>query len=167
MVMFDLLLTGGESSRFQQQLVKGKKSVIQYEANLGWPFAGPSDYKDPGVYAMMLLYNPAFQGEQIVQQAQEEMARIQEDGVGADELARARTYLRASRVRQLQSSHRRAQYLGKYELLDGRPEYINTELEEFLAVTPEEIRAAARKYIDPGKRTVLHIVPDNGGEERK
>ena len=37
--MIDAILTAGDSSRFRQDLVKGKQSVIQYEANLGWPFA--------------------------------------------------------------------------------------------------------------------------------
>ena len=80
--MLDALLTGGESSRFQQNLVKGKQSVIQYEANLGWPFAGPQDYKDPAVYAMMLLYNPSFKGPQIVEQAQDGTREDPERGRG-------------------------------------------------------------------------------------
>ncbi|HOK44445.1 MAG TPA: pitrilysin family protein [Bryobacteraceae bacterium] len=159
LVMLDLLLTGGDSSRFQQNLVKGKKSVIQYEANLGWPFASASDYKDPGLYAMYLLYNPAFTGEQIVAQVEEEIAKIINEGVDAKELERARTFLRATRFQQLQSSHARAALLGRYELLDGKPELINTELNDFLAVTADQIRAAAKKYCDPGKRIVLDIVP--------
>jgi zinc protease len=159
LVMLDILLTGGDSSRFQLNLVKGRKSVIQYEANLGWPFAGATDYKDPGQYAMMMLYNPSFPAGEIVKQVEEEIAKIQKDGVPEAELARARTFLRSSRIRQMQSSHNRASLLGKYELLDGKPEYVNTELNDFLAVTPAEIQAAARKYIDPKKRTVLEIAP--------
>ncbi len=159
LVMLDILLTGGESSRFQQNLVKGRKSVIQFEANLGWPFAAATDYIDPGQYAMLLLYNPGFKAEQIVEQVEEEIGRIASDGVDPKELERARTYFRSSRIRQLQSSHSRAALLGKFELLDGNPDYINTEMEGFLAVTPAQIQAVAKKYIDPEKRTVLDIVP--------
>ncbi len=46
--VIDAILTVGDSSRIRQDLVKGKKSVIQYEASLGWPFAGSLDYRDPG-----------------------------------------------------------------------------------------------------------------------
>jgi len=159
LVMLDFLLTGGDSSRFQQNLVKGKKSVIQYEANLGWPFASATDYMDPGQYAMMMLYHPAFKGEQIVEQVEEEIGKIVREGVDAKELDRARTYFRSARLRQLQSSHNRATLLGKFELLDGNPDYINTEMDEFLAVTPAQIQAVAKKYLDPEKRTVLDIVP--------
>jgi len=159
LVMLDMVLTGGESSRFHQNLVKGKKSVVQFEANLGWPFAGPNDYKDPGAYGIFLLYNPQFTGQQIVSQVEEEIRKIQKDGVEAKELDRVRTLLRSSRIRQLQSSHSRAALLGQYELLDGNPEHINTELNALLAVTPEQIQAAARKYLAPQKRSVLDIVP--------
>jgi zinc protease len=159
LVMLDILLTGGDSSRFQLNLIKGRKSVIQYEANLGWPFAGATDYKDPGQYAMMMLYNPSFPASEIVKQVEEEIAKIQKDGVGEAELGRARTFLRSSRIRQIQSSHNRASLLGKYELLDGKPEYINTELNDFLAVTAAQIQAVAKKYVDPRKRTVLEIAP--------
>jgi len=157
--MLDVLLTGGESSRFQQNLVKGKQSVIQYQANLGWPFASLTDYKDPGQYAMFLLHNPKYTAGQIVEQAQEEIAKIQKDGVASDELNRARTYLRSTRISQLQSSMQRAMLLGQYELLDGNPDYVNSELAAFLAVTPEQIREAARKYCVPERRFVLTIVP--------
>jgi predicted Zn-dependent peptidase len=41
--MLDVVLTGGDSSRFQQDLVKGKQSIVSYEASLGWPFAETND----------------------------------------------------------------------------------------------------------------------------
>lgn len=157
--MVDALLTGGESSRFQLDLVKGKESVIQYEANLGWPFASASDYKAPGNYGIFLLYKPNFTAKQIVDQVQDELTRIQKDGVDPKELDRVRTFLRSARINQLQSSLSRAQLLGQYELFDGNPELINTELTDFLAVTPAQIQAAAKKYLTPERRTVLEIVP--------
>jgi predicted Zn-dependent peptidase len=159
LVMLDLLLTGGDSSRFHLNLVKGKKSVIQYAANLGWPFAGPADYRDPGIYGIYLLYNPAFSGAEMVAQVEEEIEKLRADGVESPELDRVRTHLRAGRLQDLQSSRARASLLGRFELLDGKPEYINTELSDFLAVTPGQIQAAANRYFDPRKRTVLDIVP--------
>jgi zinc protease len=159
LAMLDVLLTGGPSSRFQLNLVKGKESVIQYQAEIGWPFCSSTDYKDPGDYAMFLLFNPNFSAQQIVGQAQEEIAKIQNDGVDAGELERARTLLRSERITALQSSLNRAQLLGKYEILDGAPELINTDLARFLAVTPAEIQAVAKKYLTPERRTVLQILP--------
>lgn len=157
--MLDIILTAGDSSRFQQNLVKGNKSVIQYEANLGWPFASPADYVDPGVYGILLVHHPKFTGKQIAEQVTDELARIQNDGVGEEELQRARTFMKAQSIRQMQSALRRAHLLGQHELLDGDAGLVNTELNRFLEVTAEQVQAAARKYFQPSARTLLEIVP--------
>jgi predicted Zn-dependent peptidase len=159
LVMLDAILTGGESSRFQQDLVKGKQSVVQFEAELGWPFASSADYKDPGMYAMMLLYNPSFNGQQVVSQAQDEIDRIRKQGVDAAELDRVRAFFRSTYVKRLQSAIGRARLLAQYEMLDGRPDFINTEMDQYMAVTPAQIQAVANKYLTPERRTVLDIVP--------
>jgi zinc protease len=165
MVMLDVLLTGGDSSRFQQNLVKGKQSVIQYESNLGWPFASPTDYRDPAPYGIYLLYKPNFDGKQIAGQVQAEVDKIKTEGVDAQELERARTFYRAARINGLQSALSRAQVLGQYEIFDKKPELINTELDQYMAVTPAQIQAVAKKYVDPEKRALLEIVPAPAKEE--
>ena len=68
LTVLDAILTGGESSRLQQNLVKGRKSVVQYQGDLGWPFASADDYQSPGNYTTFLIYNPSFQSNQIVDQ---------------------------------------------------------------------------------------------------
>jgi len=157
--MIDVVLTGGPSSRFQLNLVKGKESVVQHQSEIGWPFASTTDYKNPGDYAMFLLYKPNFTPKQIVEQSQDEIAKIQNEGVDAKELERSRTLLRSERITSLQSSLHRAQLLGQYEILDGAPDLINTDMEKFLAVTPAQMQAAAKKYLTPERRSVLEILP--------
>ncbi len=159
LVMADVLLSGGESSRFQLDLVKGKQSVVRFDANLGWPFGGASDYKDPGMYAVFLLHNPKFTGQQIVGQVEEEIAKLRDHPVDQPELNRARTFLRSSRISELQSPLNRAKLLAQYEMFDNKPEWITQELDSFLAVTPAQIQAAVKKYLQPEKRAVLEIVP--------
>jgi predicted Zn-dependent peptidase len=159
LAMLDVVLTGGDSSRFQQNLVKGKQSVIQYESNLAWPFGTYADYKDPDSYAMNFLYKPNFTSKQIVSQVEAEIERIQKEGVPAPELERARTFLRAARINELQNVLRRATLLAQYELLDNRPDLLNTELSHFMAVTSEQIKAVATKYLGPNSKAVLEILP--------
>jgi predicted Zn-dependent peptidase len=167
LAMLDVIFTGGDSSRFQQNLVKGRQSVVRYEASLGWPFASGADYKNPGLYGIYLLHKPSFQGRQVAGQVQEEMARIQREGVDRKELARAKTFFRASQINQLQTSLQRAMLLGQYEILDGDPNMINTEMEQFMAVTPERIKAVAGQYLKSGVRTVMEIVLAPKKEEKK
>ena len=46
-------------------------------------------------------------------------------------------------------------YLACFTLFDGDPDRVNTILDGFLAVTPEQVQAAARKYLVPRNRAVL------------
>jgi zinc protease len=167
--MIDAVLTGGDSSRFRLNLVKGKKSVIQYEANLGWPFASAVDYRDPEPYAIFILYNPTFTADQMVSQVQDEIAKLQNEPMAAKDLDRVKTQVRAQRIKELQSSMSRARTLAQYTLADGKPELINTELDAMLAVTPAQIQAAAKKYLSPDRRAVLQIdpAPQSGSAPQK
>jgi predicted Zn-dependent peptidase len=167
MYMIDAVLTGGDSSRFRLDLVKGKESVLQTQSDLGWPFAGAQDYRDPEPYAMFLVHKPNFTGDQIVEQAQAEIAKLQDTPVDAKELQRVKTLVRAGIIGSLQGSLNRAKALAQYTIADGNPELINTELDRMLAVTPEQIQAAARKYLTPEKRAVLEIVPGPAPKEAK
>ena len=49
--------------------------------------------------------------------------------------------------------------LEQFEMLDGKPELITSELDTFLAVTPEQIQAMVKKYMIPEKLAVLEIMP--------
>jgi predicted Zn-dependent peptidase len=157
--MIDAILTAGDSAQLRMDLVKGKQSVIQYEAELGWPFASALDYRDPEAYAMFLLHKPTFTGDQIVAQVQDEIARLQKEPMGEKELERIKTQVRALRIKELQSSFNRARALAQYELADGNPKLINTDLDSLMAVTAAQIQETAKKYLTPDKRVVLEIVP--------
>ena len=106
-----------------------------------------------------MLYKPTFTAKQIVEQVQAELARIQKDGVPDDELARIRAFVRSSAIVGIQSALGRARVLGQYEIFDGNPGLINTELDRYLAVTSARIQAVAKKYLAADKRTVLEIAP--------
>ena len=159
MMMLDVILTGGDSSRFAQNLVKGKESVLQYQVNPGWPFQDGSDYEDPGRYTMFLLHKPNFTGKQVVDQAQEIIDSIADKGIPAEELNRVRTFFRSARIHEMESALNRAQLMGKYALLDKDPNLINTEMEKYLAVTPAQIQAFAKERLRPDKRYILEVVP--------
>jgi zinc protease len=157
--MLDAVLTGGESSRMQLNLVKGKQTVVQFEAGLGWPFASFNDFKDPGEYAAFVLYKPNYKAQQIADEIQQEIDRVAKDGVDAQELDRVKAVLRYAKVSGLQSSLGRAKLLGQYELLDGKPDMVDQDFTNLFKVTSAQIQAAAKKYLTKDRRDVLVIQP--------
>jgi len=156
--MLDAVLTGGESCRFQLDLVKGKQSVLQFQEGLGWPFQQFSDYKDPGDFAAFVLFKPNFTAAQIVDQIQAEIDRIARDGVDRKELDRVKAVLRYSKITSLQSSLERAKLLGQYEVIDGKPELLDQDFTNLFAVTSQQIQDAA-KNLTASRRDVLIIQP--------
>jgi predicted Zn-dependent peptidase len=46
------------------------------------------------------------------------------------------------------------------------PELVNTELQRFLSVTPEDIRRVARKYFVQENKTLVEVYPRKDGAEK-
>jgi hypothetical protein len=59
----------------------------------------------------------------------------------------------------------RAQRLAEYALYDGDPTLFDSELDHYLAITPEQIRSAVERYLDVNNRVVLDIIPAAQAEE--
>lgn len=53
----------------------------------------------------------------------------------------------------------RAQRLAEYALYDGDPTLIDSELDQYLAITPDQIQGAVKRYLEVDNRVVLDIVP--------
>ena len=119
--------------------------MIQYEANLGWPFGQASDYVIPAPTPCSWYIYPQFTGRQIAEQVTEEIAAIQKSGVPEKELQRARTFVRSSVTRRMESSINRATLLGQDEIFHGEGVTLTPNIDKPLAVTGEDIQAAAKK----------------------
>jgi predicted Zn-dependent peptidase len=52
-----------------------------------------------------------------------------------------------------------AESLATYHMFFNDANLINTEIDRYLAVTREDIRAAANKYLHPSNRVTLHYLP--------
>jgi zinc protease len=159
LVLLDMVLTAGESCRLFQSLVKEKKSVIQFEAALGWPFASSIDYRSPGRYSLFLLHNPACPATDLRDQVEAEFARVATEGVHDDEMQRARAMLRSSRVSQMQSCLSRGMTLARYELFDGDPDLVNEDLNRLLQVEASEIQDLAGRLFRRECQVALEVRP--------
>ena len=68
-------------------------------------------------------------------------------------------------VRSRQSSLGRAQAIAEAALYDGDPTLVNSELDELLAVTPQQIKDAVNKYLNTENRVLLDVVPAGKGDK--
>jgi zinc protease len=89
-----------------------------------------------------------------------ELARVREEEVKADELERARTAEEARREFQTETAEGRAYALGHAETI-WRLDEERAYLDRIRAVTGEQVRAVARRYLDPERAARVVFVPGN------
>jgi predicted Zn-dependent peptidase len=146
------LLLDGDSSRLYQRLVKEDESVVGIQGSVG-------ERRGPSSLYVFAIPKPGHEAAGIRATIEEEIRRLAEEGPTADEMEKLRNTLLNDSVRGRQSTLYRAQRLAEFALYDGDPELFNTELERYLAVTPDEIRRVAGRHLVTDNYSVMEIVP--------
>ena len=146
------LIFEGDSSRLYQKLVKGDESVVSIQG-------GIDERRGPSALYIFALPKPGEQVTTIRNQIFDEIRSLRTSGPSAAEMEKLRNGLCNDVVRGRQSTMYRAQRLAEYALYDGDPTLFDTELDHYLAITPEQIRSAVERFLDVDNRVVLDIVP--------
>ncbi|MBR5381317.1 MAG: insulinase family protein [Oscillospiraceae bacterium] len=134
-------LGGGYSSRLFQKLREEKG--LCYAVN-----AGEAQFADCGfleLYAAVSRENEA----EALSMMLDEVKRIADGGVRADELERVRGQARVSLLMSLESTGSRASRLGRSELLCGRAEDVKSLIDGFEAVGRDDVLRLARRFFTP------------------
>ena len=150
----DAVLTSGKSSRLYHRLVY----VDQIATDVG---AYPIDGEIAGGY---VVYATAAEDQALatVERAvDEEMARFLRDGPTRAELERVRAELKGSFVRgieQVGGFRGKSNILAENAVFGGRPDFYKHSLDVMNAATPEQVRAAARRWLT-GNALALEVRP--------
>ncbi len=150
------VLYDGESSRLYQKLVKGDESVIQL-------FGFTDERRGPSSIFVGAIPKPEKDLSKIRDVIMTEIDHIAKHGPTADEMQKLHNQLINDSVRQRQSSQTRAQSIAEFALYDGDPSLINSELDTFLSITPEQIRSSVDRYLNSENRALLDVVPAGMG----
>jgi predicted Zn-dependent peptidase len=146
------ILGTGQSSRFYQHLVKEKQLAVsiqvQPEARIG-----------PSLLYITATPRPGVKPEDLEKAIYDEIEAVQKDGVTTQEIEKARTQYLRSQIQSRQSSLFTAMRLGQYAAYFDEPDLINTIFDKFNAVTAEQIKQAAQKYLVTPGRAVVTTLP--------
>ena len=91
---------------------------------------------------------------------------MRDKGIAADELEQLKVKWRSDYYSTLEGG--RGGYMPRYGLMhllacftlfDNQPAHVNTILNDFLKVTREEVRAAAKAYLVPENRAIVFRTP--------
>lgn len=139
----------GRTSRLYKSLVKEKKIAVYASG-----FQGMPGNKYPSLF---LFYAYPAQGrtnQESEEAIYEEIEKLKNELVSAEELAKAKTRARAGLVRQLSSNSGLAAQLTFYHVITGDWRNLFKQLDKIDKVTAEDIQRVAREYFTTKNRTV-------------
>jgi predicted Zn-dependent peptidase len=162
--LLSTILGDGDSSLLYQTLVKEKQMAVSVEA-------GYDEDSGPSTFSAFIVLRPRQNPGAVSSEVEKILSRIQEKGVTAEELARAKALSKSERfgsgLRSLQTPLGRAMALGWAATFakDGADD-VNQRLARYEAVTAAEIQEAARKCFTPQNRSTIVIeVPPKAPEK--
>jgi len=94
----------------------------------------------------------------------EETDRLRREPVGRAELERARVNFLASEQFERESVSGLASRIGSYEAMGGGWQRESEALEILKSATPDDLLAAAKRYLDPAGLTIAALLPDTTDE---
>ncbi|HVG06734.1 MAG TPA: pitrilysin family protein [Thermoanaerobaculia bacterium] len=141
------ILGQGPKSRLHRALVETK-----LVAGLG---EGMSESRGPSLFRIQLNLPPGGSVERAEQVLDEEIARIQRDGVTEAELALARSQESDYWKQVLATPRGKAETLTRFAIYYRDPELINGELKKILRMTAADVQRVARKYMNRDNRAVV------------
>jgi predicted Zn-dependent peptidase len=157
MTIASTILGGGRGSRLYRELVLERQLIQPPDSDIvdGWPFVGGA--------ALLIADLPAREGvdPETVETAYHDVAAgLVNGGVSEAELERARAVITSAWLHHLASVDGRADTFSQYATLFGDPGLVEQALPRLLAVTADDVAAAAGQVLTADNRLVVTFVPD-------
>ena len=162
MALLDQALHGGRAGRVYRDLVLEKQLAVEADGGVDDIFG----YNGPSQMTTRILHKPEISADATLAAFDAVMAEVQEKGISADELDQLKIKWRSDYYAMLEGG--RGGYMPKYGLMhllacfslfDDQPQLVNTILDGFLQVTPEQVQAVARKYLRKENRAIVFRAP--------
>ncbi len=165
MGLLQQILLEGDDSRLHRALVTDAGLTADVSGGINWPLGNMFNYNGPMLWSAWLVHDDETAPDSILAIIDREVARIQDEGVEPDVLARAKVKLRSDLYDTLGGTFGfgRADLLASLALFDNDPSRINRLVDRFEAVTPGLIRRTARQVLRPENRTVITLDAAGGG----
>ncbi len=144
------ILSGGNSSRLYQKLVKEERLFIELDSYV-------SGDHDKGLYMVSGKLSKSISPDQATQAVWKELNRLKEELVPDTELEKVKNKVEANHVMAQMNYLNMAQELAIWENIE-RAELINDQLDFYRSVSVEEIRETARRIFRPANCSQLNYL---------
>ncbi len=155
------IVGGGPSSRLYRRLVATDDALCTAAEIL------EESLEEGGIFGGIGIALQGKKGEDIEKIIREELLSLAEKNVTPEELAKAKTQFRQGVIQNRKTAEELAKNVGEEWMFGGDPARANKELEKVAALTADDLKAVAAKYLKPEKLTTMLMVPDPTGQLSK
>ncbi len=156
--MLTTLLSSGQSSRFSKSIVNDQQLALQC-------VSFPMPTEDPGLYMILGIVNMGVDPDTLEKAIETEIEKVQKEIVSEKEFTKLRNKIENDFVTRNSTMAGIAENLSNYHVFFGDANLINTELDRYMKVTPEDMKRVANKYLVPENRVVLTYLPKQNEKE--
>ena len=154
LIVADAILAKGESSRLYRSLVYDQQVATQALSDLELR-------QQPGAYAVGAVLSDGKSAAQGETALRAEVARLRDQPVSAEELARAKNQLVTDTLQARETVGGKAEELETAVVLYGDAGKVNRLVSDLQAVSAQDVQRVARRYLRDDERAVLRYLPDD------
>jgi predicted Zn-dependent peptidase len=150
--LISTLLSDGKSSILYKKIVDDKKMALQ----VGAYTMQQEDYGMYIIYGLPLGENTT---NSILKEIDEEILKLQSELIAERDFQKLQNRIENDFVDNNATIEGIAENLATYYLLYDDVNLINTDIETYRSITREDIRTAAKTYLNPNQRLLLDYIP--------
>jgi len=151
--LLNSILGQGESSRLNVEVVRRDTAALQASS------FSVNERRGPGSLLVLGIANRGVSAARLDSLLAAQVETIRSSGVTADELTRAKNQYRAGVIQGRETTFGVAEAINYYSLLFPSVSDMNTDPQRYMAVTADDIKRVATKYLDPANATVVTVNP--------
>lgn len=151
------LLGSGTSSRLYRRLVYQKQVATS-------SYAFNSTMKDAGVFGIGVNLKPGLPIKDSLDAVYNEIWKARNQKISALELEKLKTQILKENVDSLRTMDGKARALAVNEILTGSYESLFTDIPKYQAVTADDVKKVAEKYLNQTQRSIVVLEPQGKRE---
>jgi predicted Zn-dependent peptidase len=153
LTLLNIILGQGESSRLNEAVVRREKAALVTQ------MFSTEDRNGPGSVAVIGIANQGVDPNRLDTLLMRQVDSVATSGVTEAELTKAKNTYRAQFIDGRETTLSKAEALQHYGTFHDSRDEINSDLEAVLAVTAEDIKQAAAKYLTQANAVVVTVKP--------
>ncbi|QIG90079.1 insulinase family protein [Chryseobacterium sp. POL2] len=151
--MLSTYLSGGKSSVLYKKMVDQDKKALEIQAiNLG--------LEDYGIFAVFAIPMGSTTKDALQKDIDAEITKLQTTLISDEDYQKLQNIEENQFVNANSSVQGIASSLATYKVLYGDANLINKEIDIYRSITKEDLRNAAKKYLNPNQRVIINYVPE-------